>query len=104
MAGPAPIPITGISSFGISASVTADGIASKTIAKQPTDWSASASSVSLAAASAVRALGLEAAEGRGGLRSEADVTHHRDPGADDRAGAIDRGTAPLELDSVDRPP
>ena len=59
VAGPAPIPITGISSFGISASVTADGIASKTIAKQPTDCRASASSASLAAASAVRPWALK---------------------------------------------
>ena len=40
------MPITGISSFSTMVSVTAAGTASKTIAKQPTDCSASASSQS----------------------------------------------------------
>ena len=53
VAGPAPIPIVGISSFSTIASVTAAGTASKTIAKQPTDCRASASSQSLIAACAV---------------------------------------------------
>ena len=53
VAGPAPIPITGISSCSTIASVTAAGTASKTIAKQPTDCSASASSQSWIAACAV---------------------------------------------------
>ena len=35
VAGPAPMPITGTSIVGISSSVTALGIASNTIAKQP---------------------------------------------------------------------
>ena len=46
VAGPAPIPIVGTSSFSTIASVIAAGTASKTIAKQPTDCSASASSQS----------------------------------------------------------
>ena len=53
------MPITGTSRRGISASVTAAGIASKTTAKQPTDCRASVSSASLAAASAVRPWALK---------------------------------------------
>ena len=47
------------------------------------------------------ALRLPAAERGRGLRGEADVAHHRDAGADDRARAADRGrAAALELDRV----
>ena len=46
------------------------------------------------------ALGLEAAEGGGGLRRQADVAHHRDAGADDRPRPLDGGAAALELDGV----
>ena len=53
-AGPAPMPITGISMRGMTRSATADGIASKTIEKHPASWSASASRAMRAAAPAVR--------------------------------------------------
>ena len=46
------------------------------------------------------ALGLVAAERGRRLRRQADVAHHRDPGADDRPRAVDRGAAALELDRV----
>ena len=54
VAGPAPMPITGISISPISSSVTALGIASKTIAKQPASCSARASAAIRAAARALR--------------------------------------------------
>ena len=54
VAGPAPMPITGTSISPISSSVTALGIASKTIAKQPASCSASASAAMRAAARALR--------------------------------------------------
>ena len=44
------------------------------------------------------ALGLVAAERGGGLRGQADVAHDRDPGGDDRPGAVDHRAAALELD------
>ena len=53
VAGPAPMPIAGISSRATIAAVIAAGTASKTIAKQPTDCSARASSQSLIALCAV---------------------------------------------------
>ena len=59
MASPAPIPITGTSMCGISASATAAGTASKTIAKQPAACSASASRAICAADSAVRPCALK---------------------------------------------
>ena len=43
VAGPAPMPMTGMSMRGMSSSATALGIASKTIAKQPASCRASAS-------------------------------------------------------------
>ena len=58
MAGPAPIPMTGTFIAGMIASVTALGIASKTIAKQPASWSASASRRTRSAASALRPCAL----------------------------------------------
>src|SRR5919197_290081 len=98
VAGPAPMPMTGISMRGMSSSATAEGIASKTIEKHPASWSASASRAIRAAAAALRAVAAE--RGRG-LRRQADVPHDRDPGAHDRAGAGDRGrAAALELDRV----
>ena len=54
VAGPAPMPITSTSIRGMIASDTAAGIASKTMAKQPASWSATASRATRAAASAVR--------------------------------------------------
>src|SRR6202035_813491 len=47
------------------------------------------------------ALGLPATERGGALRSQADVSHDRDPRADDRAGATGGSrSAALELDRV----
>ena len=54
VAGPAPIPITGISIRGMISSATAAGIASKTIEKQPASCSASASRATCERRSAVR--------------------------------------------------
>ena len=54
VAGPAPIPITGIRICGMIAAATVDGIASKTMLKQPASCSASASRATFAAASALR--------------------------------------------------
>ena len=48
------VPITGISTRGISSVATAAGIASNTSAKQPASWSASASSSTARARCAVR--------------------------------------------------
>ena len=48
------MPITGICMRGMIASVSALGIASKTSAKQPASWSASASCITSSARSAVR--------------------------------------------------
>ena len=45
-------------------------------------------------------LGLVAAERGRGLRGQADMAHHRNPGIDDRARALDAGAAALELDGV----
>ena len=98
--GPAPMPIVGISSLATIASVIAAGTASKTIAKQPTDCSARASSQSWIASLRGLALGFVAAERGGGLRGQADVAHHRDAGADDRPGALDRDAAGLQLDHL----
>ena len=46
------------------------------------------------------ALGAVAAEHRRRLRRQPDVTHDRDAGANDRAGAVGGGAAALELDGV----
>ena len=54
----------------------------------------------LAGARRRAALGAVAAEHRGRLRREADVAHHGDAGADDRAGPLGGGAAALELDRV----
>ena len=45
-------------------------------------------------------LRLEPSQGGRGLRRETDVAHHRDPGANDRAGAVHRGAAALQLDGL----
>ena len=54
----------------------------------------------LARAGGRTALGAVAAEHRRGLRREADVAHHGDPGADDRARPVGGRAAALELDAV----
>ena len=100
VASPAPIPITGTSSCGISASVTAAGTASKTIAKQPTACSASASRRSAPPPRPVRPCALKPPSALADLRRQADVAHHRDARPDDRPRPIDRGAAALELDRV----
>jgi hypothetical protein len=48
------MPITGTSIRGMTAAVSSLGTASNTIAKQPASWSASASSTTAIARSAVR--------------------------------------------------
>ena len=54
MAGPAPMPITGIAMRGMITSESALGIASKTIEKQPASWRAIASRITSRPRSAVR--------------------------------------------------
>jgi hypothetical protein len=54
VAGPAPMPMTTASMRGMSSSATADGIASKTTAKQPASCSATASRTIRSAATALR--------------------------------------------------
>src|SRR4051794_2528404 len=46
------------------------------------------------------ALGFVAAEGGGGLGSQADVAHYRDAGADDRPRPLDGDSPRLELDDL----
>src|SRR5439155_18701052 len=46
------------------------------------------------------ALRLEAAQGGCGLGGQTDVPHHRNPGADDRAGPVDGRATALELDGI----
>ena len=78
--------------------MTAAGIASNTIAKQPASCSASASRADLGGGGGGAALGLPAAEGGRGLGSQADVAHHGDARADDRAGAAtEDGPPPSSL-------
>ena len=57
-AGPAPMPITGTCISGMTSAETADGIASKTIEKQPASCSASASRAIRAASVALRPCAL----------------------------------------------
>ena len=97
---PAPIPITGICMRGMISSVSAAGMASNTIAKQPASWRPIASCMTSSAALGRAALRAVAAERGRRLRREADVAHHGDAGRHDRAGALDRGAAALELDGV----
>src|ERR1700745_3541822 len=100
VAGPAPIPITGIASISVTTVATAAGIASNTTEKQPASWSAGAAAarnppkpdreaagplererVLRDRERALRgpALGAVAAERGRRLRGEADVPHYRDP-------------------------
>jgi hypothetical protein len=79
---------------------TAEGIASKTMLKQPASCSASASRDARGRLG-VAALRAVAAERRRGLRRQADVAHDRDAGARDRPRAGHRRrAAALELDRV----
>ena len=101
VAGPAPMPITGTSSSRISSSVTALGIASNTIVKQPASCSASASEAIRSGSCSRAPLRLPAAERGRGLRCEAHVAHHRDARADDRRRTTRGGlAAALQLDRV----
>ena len=76
------------------------GTASSTTAKQPASSSASASASRRAAFVRRPSLRLEATEHGGRLRREADVTHHRDPGLDDRADARQHRPGSLQLHRV----
>jgi hypothetical protein len=90
----------------MSVSATADGIASKTIAKQPGGLELERPAGDPARRGGIPALRLVAAQGGRGLRGEADVPHDRDPGLRDRLGPGDRRrAAALELDRRrSRPP
>ena len=103
VAGPAPIPITGISSRAISVSATAAGIASNTIEKHPACLQRERVAGDRHGPLGGAALRAVAAQRGGGLRGEPDVAHHRDAGVDDRARALRRWSPPRSSLTASQP-
>ena len=98
--GPAPIPITGISIRAMTPRRPPPGSPRRRSRSSRPPAAPARRARRASAALGGAALGLVAAERGRGLRRQADVAHDRDPGVDDRPGALDAGAAALELDGV----
>ena len=96
---PAPMPMVGMRSRSVMAAASWSGISSRTMAKAPASWTASASASMRACLVAVLALdpGL-AAHAVLGLGRPADVTHDRDAGTHERLDDAGAAHAALDLD------
>ena len=81
---PAPIPMVGMRRRAVIAAASCSGTSSRTTAKAPASWTASASWSERSRLLAALALHPDLAQRVDGLRGEADVAHHRDPGLDQR--------------------